>query len=495
MSVSWSGRVRVLGQLFCSFSIPQRRFCTYAHMQTTMPKRKRDGSEASASDAEGVESGVSIRQHRVQHKLEYAHKQLARAFKTAKGFEAQKSGRRRKTAGAKSDEKEVARIEGETAALKTLDLAATSRNYLHKSLIKFKAVAESPDLPKAVLAPPPPISDISKANVIARLCNSNPVKEALPPLLKDIQKALGVEVKDVKEGKKRLRAKDIEKQKQEEQAKTQPPKSSRHAAEPESGDISMGEPNDESDIEQRTKRKQIPESTGNGSDDEFAEFDDRLAGSSDSEDEAQSDNEAVPTKGKASRAAALRAALGDISQSASVSPSPSPSPSPSRSPSPESDAPPVRATKAGTSAFVPSLTMGGYWSGSESEAEDFEDGPPKKNRRGQRARQAIAEKKFGKSAKHLQNQEKANKSDRNSGWDAKRGATDRTGPRGARGAPRGRFERPGQDRGVRGDAAEPPKKKHRDDQGPIHPSWEAAKKAKEAKKVTAVFEGKKISFD
>jgi hypothetical protein len=121
--------------------------------------------------------------------------------------------------------------------------------------------------------------------------------------------------------------------------------------------------------------------------------------------------------------------------------------------------------------------MGGYWSGSESEAEDFEDGPPKKNRRGQRARQAIAEKKFGKSAKHLQNQ-------------------DRTGPRGARGAPRGgRFERPGHDRGVRNDAAEPPKKKHRDDEGSLHPSWAAAKKAKEAKKVTAVFEGKKISFD
>jgi hypothetical protein len=88
------------------------------HMHITMPKRKRDGSEASASDVEGVEGGVSIRQHRVQHKLDYAHKQLARAFKTAKGFEAQKSGRRRKTAGAKSDAKEVARIEAETAALK-----------------------------------------------------------------------------------------------------------------------------------------------------------------------------------------------------------------------------------------------------------------------------------------------------------------------------------------------------------------------------------------
>jgi hypothetical protein len=88
------------------------------HMHITMPKRKRDGSEASASDAEGVDGAVSTRQHRVQHKLDYAHKQLARAFKAAKGLEAQKSGRRRKTAGAKSDGKEVARIEAETAALK-----------------------------------------------------------------------------------------------------------------------------------------------------------------------------------------------------------------------------------------------------------------------------------------------------------------------------------------------------------------------------------------
>lgn len=86
-----------------------------------MPKRKRDGSEASVSDVEGAGEGaerVSMRQHRVQQKLEYAHKQLARAFKTAKGFEAQKSGRRRKTAGANNKAEDVARIEAETAALK-----------------------------------------------------------------------------------------------------------------------------------------------------------------------------------------------------------------------------------------------------------------------------------------------------------------------------------------------------------------------------------------
>jgi hypothetical protein len=83
-----------------------------------MPKRKRDGSEASASEVGGVEGGVSMREHRVHHKLDVAHKMLTRAFRMAKNLEAQKSGRRRKTAGAKSDAKEVVRIEAETAALK-----------------------------------------------------------------------------------------------------------------------------------------------------------------------------------------------------------------------------------------------------------------------------------------------------------------------------------------------------------------------------------------
>lgn len=315
--------------------------------------------------------------------------------------------------------------------------------------------------------------------MVARLCNSNPVKDALPPLLTDIQRALGIEPKDVKQGKKRLRAKDIEKQK--EQEKTLPRQPLEQA---ESEDQSMAEDDDESDI---PRSKAPTKAAGDGSDDEFAQYADRLAGSDSEEDEdGHSDEEALHPKAKASRIAALRAALADVSPSESVSPSPSPSPS--LSPEPESAR--IQSTKPGTSAFVPSLSMGGYWSGSESEAENFEDEKPKKNRRGQRARQAIAEKKFGKNAKHLQNQAKTGKNDRNAGWDAKRGATD--GPRGARGGPRPRFDRPGQ---ARDNAPEPPKKKHRDDQGALHPSWEAAKKAKEAKKVTANFEGKKITFD
>ncbi len=85
----------------------------------------------------------------------------------------------------------------------------------------------------------------------------------------------------------------------------------------------------------------------------------------------------------------------------------------------EALAPPAKKIKAvkpisfdmGNSAFLPSL-MGGYISGSES-ASDIDVAPPtRKNRRGQRARQAIWEKKYGEKAKHHQ---KA-KDTRNSGW-------------------------------------------------------------------------------
>jgi hypothetical protein len=172
--------------------------------------------------------------------------------------------------------------------------------------------------------------------------------------------------------------------------------------------------------------------------------------------------------------------------------------------------PPPPKPKA--SAFVPSLSVG-YIAGSGSEPEsDIEELAPKKNRRGQRARQQIAEKKFGAKAKHLENP----KNDRNQGWDAKRGATD--GARGKRGADSGRGGRGGfgggrggfggsggrgggfggaaSGRFTGGDApAPPPKKKHNDDEGPLHPSWAAAKAAKDKKSVPVAFTGKKITFD
>ena len=177
-------------------------------------------------------------------------------------------------------------------------------------------------------------------------------------------------------------------------------------------------------------------------------------------------------------------------------------------PQPQKPLPPHKPspTALKSTTFLPSLSLGGYWSGSES-ASDLSDTTgqqqPRKNRRGQQARRALWEKKFGKNANHLKKLESQN---RDEGWDLRRGATDGD-ERGKRGRGRGRSGmrnergRGGEKGGVRGpvrsgansEAVSARKTKPAAD-GPLHPSWEAAKKAKEHKK-TAAFEGKKVVFD
>jgi hypothetical protein len=137
-----------------------------------------------------------------------------------------------------------------------------------------------------------------------------------------------------------------------------------------------------------------------------------------------------------------------------------------------------------SSAFLPTLSNS-YLPGSESEASDLDEAP-RKNRRGQRARQKIAELKHGLKAKHLENQE------RSKGWDPKRGAVseDRRGGRrsqqtGENATPLGKKKGAGIDR---------------DDKGELHPSWQAAKLAKEKKMIkidvsAPIGSGKKVVFD
>lgn len=170
-------------------------------------------------------------------------------------------------------------------------------------------------------------------------------------------------------------------------------------------------------------------------------------------------------------------------------PSLSPEPKPKKSKAAKPAARPTDST------FLPSL-MGGYISGSES-ASDV-DVEPAKKRRGQRARQAIWEKKFGAKAKHL-NQPGKKKQGRDSGWDMKRGAVD--GDDGGRRTPWKKgvsnpFARNGGGDdghgGPRQEVQRPPPK--RDDEGVLHPSWEARKKSKDALK-TAAFSGQKVVFD
>jgi hypothetical protein len=164
------------------------------------------------------------------------------------------------------------------------------------------------------------------------------------------------------------------------------------------------------------------------------------------------------------------------------------------------------ATKASTSTFVPSLNMVGYWSGSESEASDVEEHvAPRKNRRGQRARQKIWEQKFGGSAKHLGEEAKAKQKGRDEGWDLRRGATGKgdDGWRKGKGSTWKGKDYNGENGGSnaipvavvkRGTGVPIKKNAGKDDAGPLHPSWEAKKVAK-SKVAMVPFQGKKITFD
>ena len=227
----------------------------------------------------------------------------------------------------------------------------------------------------------------------------------------------------------------------------------------------------------------IAASSDEESDEEdLSKYSSRLAASFDSESESDDDSDNAIDRPS-------------TRQRSSISPSPSPQPKTKKA---KPAAPP---TKAGTSTFLPTL-MGGYWSGSEEEATDDEDVAPgpvvRKNRPGQQARRAIWEKKYGTKANHVKNAPK------DDGWDPKRGARgadDRGRGRGRGGfgkgaAPANRAERraagaTGENATALGKPRGPPK---RDDTGPLHASWEAAKKAKEAQK-TATFAGKKVTFD
>jgi hypothetical protein len=138
--------------------------------------------------------------------------------------------------------------------------------------------------------------------------------------------------------------------------------------------------------------------------------------------------------------------------------------------------------------------MGGYISGSES-ASDVDVAPSdRKNRRGQRARQAIWEKKYGEGAKHRQKQQSKGEAS----WDMRRGAIfEDEDPRQRRPWKKGINNPLSRNDAYTNAGSEPAvtSKIAKESESPLHPSWEAKKKAKEREKAMIVAPANKIVFD
>lgn len=322
--------------------------------------------------------------------------------------------------------------------------------------------------------------DPAEANVTARLFKSNPVKNALPGIMSGIRAVLGLEDAPTNKTGGETGHKDGGRRREDtakQQAHGEESDSESEGGNSASEDVSMD------DAEQQSV--------------DYAQFDGRLASSS-SDDGSESEDESDTERRSKPGAKPERY---DAAADLSISPSPSPSRSASESPPPSKVK--GRKKKAGAdgpakaTTFLPSL-MSGYWSGSESGGDvDDDTRPRRKNRMGQRARRALWEKKYGDKANHLQKQkQQQGKESRDKGWDPRKGATDEDDsgkPKwGKQRAQPAKNEKKEQKPQQQQQKEKQPKKPAEDK--PLHPSWEAARKAKE-QTAQASFQGKKIVFD
>ncbi|KAG6255669.1 hypothetical protein E4U23_003654 [Claviceps purpurea] len=466
-----------------------------------MPKRKR-GAESSLTDI-----------------LVKFEDEVFRALKASKGFERQRLSKRIRDQATTPDKAQ--RLEREISVLKSLDLHQTARAHLHLSLLKVKSIAASPDLPEELrrgVSKPnlPPEEQAALHNVTSNLYNKDPVRQATDRAVKAVCSLLDVAIP---ENSKRSR-KD-KREVQEEQApngiKSSVPtstlKENASAAETggqfddEESEFEGFSSHDEDGIANARTEKDEQEGSDSASEDEEDNVEklDDLLGSASEEEEDWNDEKYAQFRGKEtvnlddisvsgsddeeSEAGAVSGSDDEQSEAEPATQRTSPSLTPPIETTTKTSKKSSSASKPGLisgSTFLPSL-MGGYISGSES-ASDIEEAKPKK-RRGQRARQAIWEQKYGTGAKHLLNPSR--KGGRDSGWDMRRGAVD-GGERGKSSTPwKKGIQRPGTGHM---EPAPAPKPRKRDDEGALHPSWEARKKARQTQKAVA-FTGQKVVFD
>lgn len=521
-----------------------------------MPKREHEDPNDSPVPRKTLRTSSAV----VDAKIHYAKQLLFRALKLGKAFERQKLSRREKNAKKEQKRVDLNRILDEIEAIKTLDLQKLSGVHVNKTILKQKTLREA--LGPSDHGEQNAKMELSKAgaNVVARLFKSAPVVKALAEGMRGVKVALGVTGEKPRTAGTKVAITGSPGQKQ--------PSGSEEETDahedldmPDAGAATADEfPGTSNGTDGDTWQEE--EDQDNVS---LSDWKDRLADS----DEESLDLEALKASRKPTR---------DFSVSLSPSPNASDDPDDDDASAgdeveelgkadlpgsaselaphgasvnaDEKDHAPLKdpqsarraqirtsnsgpAIKPGESAFLPSLSLAGYYSGSDSasegEPEDLsaEFAPQRKNRRGQRARQAIWEKKYGREAKHVQNGTSKpgvkKGGGRDDGWDLKRGATD-----GGRGKPwerrskkskggekenanlsemgkqRGfgveggekRLNRKERRQGLQtGDTAAQKKVKKDSGSTALHPSWEAARKAKEMKEGKAEFSGRKITFD
>ncbi|KAI9685102.1 MAG: hypothetical protein M1820_010843 [Bogoriella megaspora] len=451
-------------------------------------KRKRDLDGGHNQRADPTERARQASERRLA-----AHEKLiARTLKVAKVYERPKLAKRLKAAKSTNDVSLIKRLEKEVEALNDLEPHAIAANHLRKSLLKINFAAAPASLPFRREDVQPLSKDTAALNVVARLYRATKVKEATDFAIAQIKQTMGIE--DKGQAKPHLPSRSSTENSSVEKTNMEFSESDDNgfAAKMQSTDkSSIGKPpNGRLPLQNRDDEDA---EDAEDSEEDLVGMATRVASSSDEEMESGEDEikKSPPQAGLNSRYNPAN----DFSLSPSnseLSASSPPDPAKGRSKH-EPAKPPTNST------FIPSLTLGGYISGSDSEVEDIDVQPQRRNRRGQRARQLIWEQKYGNRANHLQKsgREKEKKGDRNKGWDSKRGAVEEKDKRysNAKGSYKQNKSGPTDANAIEINEKKETSKYNQDNEGPLHPSWQAKNAMKQKQEQIPAFQGKKITFD
>ncbi|KAI9883887.1 MAG: hypothetical protein M1823_004327 [Watsoniomyces obsoletus] len=455
-----------------------------------MLKRKRIATPSD--DDVAPTQNLQILKFKVFRKLAQGKRALSRAVKQSKRPENQRIHKRIVRAKEEKEFEKVEKLQRELEALKIIDASVAAEIHIRKTISRAKDLAASPVFLRYLSAEAPPVGSdgstqdgmlVARNNVTARLYNAKIVKREVTLLLRNVRRALDIPMGD---------------DDREEFNKAMAARKGREgqAEESREDDISVSGGSfwvgSEAELQEIDRSKTKPTKEKSEHDKRKLSSGKRNAAGASSHSDLENDHLQLPSK----IANGTGIALSDSESDVAV-----PTPPKGRSTGRKTRASERdgkgdgKKTTSANSTFLPTLMAGGYWSGSES-AEDLEELQPRKNRRGQRARQAIWELKYGRNANHLKSDTRGG--DRDSRRDARdqngagrqqRGIGPRAAPRGGIQSPRDYATGPNAVVMSRSEAADKPEKER-----PLHPSWEAARQAK-AQKQAASFTGKKIVFD
>ncbi|TXT11059.1 hypothetical protein VHUM_01810 [Vanrija humicola] len=416
-------------------------------------------------------------------------KKLHPVFKAAKKMESMRLIKKVKFLRGKGEEKkaEVADLEGQMKLLSALQLRAVATTHLAQKLKKHHLLkrAELPESLVALLTAEPTIAASSSSatpdaitKAENRLCSSKPVADAMKTLVAFVMGEAGASLDVRTKAAKAQKGRTAQRRGLDDGSDDESEEDSEDEEGLPLGRIEGLESDDEVVVEDKAADDAGWESgsLGGGSDDEgdddgwesgsVSGFDGRIAPPSDSGHESDaSDASDKPPRKRTKEAAPAPAQKG-------------------------------RTAKADgkSSMFLPSLAAGFAPAGEGDSDPDNDYDPdgifgsktaPRKNRRGQRARQAIWEKKYGKGANHVvkarEEEEKRKRGPqgqkRDSGWGQRAPAP--AAPSAARPAAPASAPAPAP-------AGKPSEKT-------LHPSWEAARLRKQREAVGA--KATKIVFD